>query len=62
MRPWRLQQAERDLIGLDAGSPEAAEAVTAAFAEARPLASNAYKIPLARNTAVRALELAVGMS
>ena len=61
MRPWRLEQAERDLIGLRAGSPEAAEAVTAAFGEARPLASNAYKIPLARNAAVRALELAARM-
>ena len=61
MRPWRLEQAERDLAGLNAGSPEAAEAVTAAFGEARPLAANAYKIPLARNTAVRALELAARM-
>lgn len=59
MRPWRLEQAERDLAGLRAGSPEVTEAVTAAFDEARPLSSNAYKIPLARNTALRALELAV---
>ena len=62
MRPWRLEQAERDLTGLRAGSPETAEAITAAFGEARPLASNAYKIPLARNTAVRALELAARTS
>jgi xanthine dehydrogenase YagS FAD-binding subunit len=62
MRPWRLERAERDLIGLRAGSPEAAEAVSAAFGEARPLSSNGYKIPLARNTAVRALELAGRMS
>ena len=58
MRPWRLDQAERDLIGLRAGSPEAAEAITAAFGAARPLALNAYKVPLARNTAIRALKLA----
>ena len=58
LRPWRLEQAERDLVGLRAGSPEAAAAVTASFGAARPLASNAYKIPLARNTALRALELA----
>jgi xanthine dehydrogenase YagS FAD-binding subunit len=62
MRPWRLERAERDLAGLRAGSPEVAEAVTAAFGEARPLAANGYKIPLARNTAVRALELAVRTS
>ena len=62
MRPWRLDQAERDLIGLRAGSPEAAEAVTAAFGAARPLALNAYKVPLARNTAIRALELAARTS
>ena len=62
MRPWRLDQAERDLIGLRAGSPEAAEAVTAAFGAARPLALNAYKVPLARNTAMRALELAARTS
>ena len=62
MRPWRLDQAERDLIGLRAGSPEAAEAVTAAFGAARPLALNAYKVPLARNTAIRALKLAARTS
>ena len=62
MRPWRLDQAEHDLIGLRAGSPEAAEAVTAAFGAARPLALNAYKVPLARNTAIRALELAARTS
>jgi xanthine dehydrogenase YagS FAD-binding subunit len=62
MRPWRLKRAERDLIGLRAGSPAATEAVSAAFGEARPLSSNGYKIPLARNTAVRALELAGRMS
>jgi xanthine dehydrogenase YagS FAD-binding subunit len=62
MRPWRLEQAERDLIGLRARSQEAAEAITAAFGPARPLASNAYKVPLARNAAVRALELAARTS
>ena len=62
MRPWRLEQAERDLTGLRAGSAEAAEAITAAFGAARPLASNAYKIPLARNTAVRVLALAARTS
>jgi xanthine dehydrogenase YagS FAD-binding subunit len=62
MRPWRLDQAERDQIGLRAESPEAAEAVTAAFGAARPLALNAYKVPLARNTAIRALELAARTS
>ena len=55
MRPWRLDQAERDLIGLRAGSPEAAEAITAAFGAARPLALNAYKVPLTQTLVRRAL-------
>ena len=36
-------------------------ALDASFAEARPLSHNAYKVPLARNAALRALELAGGM-
>ena len=60
-RPWRLDAAESRLVGLEVGSPEARAAVEAAFAEARPLAHSAHKVPLARNAALRALELAARM-
>jgi xanthine dehydrogenase YagS FAD-binding subunit len=62
LRPWRLERAEHELVGLEVGSPEAAEALGAAFENARPLSMNAYKIPLARNTALRALQLAARQS
>ncbi|MCW7945717.1 FAD-binding molybdopterin dehydrogenase [Streptomyces hygroscopicus] len=61
-RAWRLVRAEQELIGLSVGSAEATEVITGAFAEARPLAMNGYKIPLARNTALRALALAARQS
>lgn len=61
-RPWRLDAAERDLVGKRVGSPEARQAVEIAFADARPLSHNAYKIPLARNATLRALDTAVRMS
>jgi xanthine dehydrogenase YagS FAD-binding subunit len=54
-RPWRARTAERALVG----GPATAEAFTAAadaeLAEARPLAHNAYKVPLIRNLAVATL-------
>jgi xanthine dehydrogenase YagS FAD-binding subunit len=62
MRPWRLESAERDLVGLRIGSPQAREAVHGAFADARALSGNAYKIPLAGNTALRALQDAARQS
>jgi xanthine dehydrogenase YagS FAD-binding subunit len=59
-RPWRLASAEAALVGVDAGDAEALRnAVATGFAEARPLAHNSYKIPLARNAALRALRLAM---
>lgn len=62
MRPWRLYQAEKALVGLRPHTPDVKEAVTSGFADARPLSSNAYKIQLARNAALRALDLAVEAS
>ncbi|MBQ1090088.1 xanthine dehydrogenase family protein subunit M [Streptomyces sp. B93] len=62
MRPWRLYETERALVGLRPGSPDVVDAVTSGFVDSRPLSSNAYKIPLARNTALRALELALESS
>ncbi len=57
-RPWRLDEAERRLVGLRVDSPEVRMALDAAFVEARPLTHNAYKIPLARNAALRVLHTA----
>jgi xanthine dehydrogenase YagS FAD-binding subunit len=59
-RPWRLTAAEHALAGAAAGDIDGVRrAIDAAFADARPLAHNAHKIPLAKNAAVRAFELAV---
>jgi xanthine dehydrogenase YagS FAD-binding subunit len=58
MRPWRLHETEARLAGLSVDSPEIAAAVDAGFADARPLARNAYKIRLARNATIRTIETA----
>jgi xanthine dehydrogenase YagS FAD-binding subunit len=58
-KPWRLTAAESALRGVsldDSGALKAA--VAASFAEARPLAHNAFKIELAQRVALRALETA----
>ena len=61
-RPWRLDAAERHLVGLPLSDRNALRAaLDTAFTDARPLSRNAYKVPLARNAALRALELAGGM-
>jgi xanthine dehydrogenase YagS FAD-binding subunit len=56
MKPWRLERAERSLAGMRIGSPEMGESVRAAFAEARPLPDSEYKLPLAQNAVLRAIE------
>jgi xanthine dehydrogenase YagS FAD-binding subunit len=58
MRPWRLENTERLLVGQKLDSPAISAAVDAGFAQARPLSLNAYKIKLARNAARRTIELA----
>lgn len=61
-RPWRLDEAERRLVGVSLSDRDALRAaLDASFADARPLSHNAYKVPLARNAALRALETAGGM-
>jgi xanthine dehydrogenase YagS FAD-binding subunit len=57
-RPWRLEEAETRLAGTCTDSAEARAAIDAAFVTARPLSDNGYKIPLARNAALRVLETA----
>lgn len=45
-RPWRAIEAERSLIGRPLNRRTARAAATLAFAGARPLAHNAFKVPL----------------
>jgi xanthine dehydrogenase YagS FAD-binding subunit len=56
MKPWRLELAERLLVGMRIGSDEMVESVKAAFADARPLPDTRYKVPLAQNAVLRAIE------
>ena len=59
MKPWRLEIAEERLIGMRLDDSRGlGRALDAAMAEARPLSHNAYKIRLARNAAMRAIETA----
>jgi xanthine dehydrogenase YagS FAD-binding subunit len=53
--PWRSQAAERVLLDAEPGEQTFRQAAEAALAEARPLAHNAFKIPLARTLICRAL-------
>jgi xanthine dehydrogenase YagS FAD-binding subunit len=53
--PWRLKAAEQALAGARLDARELDAALAPAFADARPLAHNAFKIELARRAAVRAL-------
>jgi xanthine dehydrogenase YagS FAD-binding subunit len=61
-RPWLLAAAEQALVGLDPSSATIPAAVEAGFADARPLAHNAYKLTLARNLVLRALRIASEMT
>jgi len=54
-KPWRLSVAETLLTGARLEPSELDAAVQPAFADARPLAHNAFKIELARRAVVRAL-------
>ena len=58
--PWRVPEAERVLVGQRVTPELAAKAGEAAVSGARPLAKNAYKVPLTRNVVRRTIvELAV---
>ncbi|NVO86623.1 FAD binding domain-containing protein [Hymenobacter terrestris] len=54
-KPWRLPKAEAMLAGQLPSEKLFRAAATAAFADAKPLEHNAYKIPMGRNLLVRAL-------
>ena len=53
--PWRIEAAERALVGAAPDAAIFARAADAALADAAPLAHNAYKMPLARALIERAL-------
>jgi xanthine dehydrogenase YagS FAD-binding subunit len=53
--PWRAHRAEQALRGGPADEPAFGAALDAELEAARPLTNNGYKVPLARNIAVRAL-------
>jgi xanthine dehydrogenase YagS FAD-binding subunit len=53
--PWRAREAEARLKGQRLDEDTAARAAETAFAEARTTEQNAYKVPLGKQTLVRAL-------
>ena len=57
-KPWRLRGAEDALVGQTPTGEAFRSAVSRAMEEARPLPGNRFKVALAGNAAVRALELA----
>ena len=58
-KPWRLTAAESALRGVSLDDTNALKAaIASSFAEARPLAHNAFKVELAQRVVLRALETA----
>lgn len=53
--PWRAREAEALLTGRTLNESSAMQAAEAAFAGARPQRHNAFKVPLGKQTLVRAL-------
>ncbi|WP_243789316.1 xanthine dehydrogenase family protein subunit M [Saccharopolyspora gloriosae] len=59
-KPWRATQAEDALRGAVVGEQVFRDAAEAELAAAAPLAGNAFKVPMARNTLVAALRQLTG--
>jgi xanthine dehydrogenase YagS FAD-binding subunit len=57
-KPWRLQITEQALVGQEFSRETVMKALEQDFAAARSLEHNAFKIPLAKRAAARALEAA----
>lgn len=55
--PWRSREAERELVGSSATRASFERAAEAALSGAHCYEQNAFKIPLAKRTLVRALEI-----
>ena len=60
--PWRVQAAERALVGKTITEASAADAAAIAVAGAKPLSGNAYKIQIAKTAVKRALLKASGLA
>ncbi len=61
-KPWRVREAERALVGARPEPAAFEAAAEAALRDARPLRFNAFKVPLAKRTLVRALEVVAAMA
>ena len=59
-RPWRVAEAEQSMIGKPAAPETYAHAAEIALRGAKPRRDNAFKVELAKRTAVRALTLSAG--
>ncbi|RZK48527.1 MAG: xanthine dehydrogenase family protein subunit M [Hymenobacter sp.] len=59
-QPWRSREAEKVLVGQPATEATFRAAATAALRGAQPRRENAYKVELAQNTLVRALQQVAG--
>jgi xanthine dehydrogenase YagS FAD-binding subunit len=57
-KPWRLAKTEHALAGQTHTRDATIAAVSDAMRDARPLERNGFKVALATNAAVRALEMA----
>jgi xanthine dehydrogenase YagS FAD-binding subunit len=58
-KPWRVEEAERELEGKPAGEAAFAQAAERILQGARGWGQNDYKLPLAKNAIVQALQTAV---
>ena len=59
--PWRVQNAERALVGKAVTEQTAMAAADAAIQGAKPMTQNAYKVQIARTAVKRAIMKAAGM-
>ena len=61
-KPWRVPAAEQALIGRPLSEASMSDAADALLQGAQPLPHNAFKLPLARRSIARALQVAVGVA
>jgi xanthine dehydrogenase YagS FAD-binding subunit len=61
-KPWRAAAAEKALVGRPLDREAIARAARASVEGAKPLAHNAFKVPLAQRSVARALETAGGVA
>jgi xanthine dehydrogenase YagS FAD-binding subunit len=61
-KPWRAAAAEKALVGRRLDRDAIAHAAKASVEGAKPLAHNAFKVPLAQRSVARALETAGGVA